>query len=234
MPQWYDLSDKDQRPIPDLSRHPLNRNHRFFDSKGPGGALTPRPASASEPRSQGGKQLEIDKTDIVQYAHNGYTYCMLLFGTPEAAIFDDEVLISGGGDGTIKIWALNAEDGGSISELRVLESGDDSVLTLTIDTTFLYSGRSGGDVNVWDLETCQLVRRIESYRVDVLTLCVGHGSIFSGSADGLVKVRMHLHRSLMRVIDYHSNLAPVTSACMNGRPTISSSSLPSSPSNKEN
>ncbi|KAL8974109.1 MAG: hypothetical protein Q9197_001651 [Variospora fuerteventurae] len=185
--QWYDLSDKDQRPIPDLSRHPLNRNHRFFDSKGPGGALTPRPASASEPRSQSGKQLEIDKTDIVQYAHNGYTYCMLLFGTPEAAIFDDEVLISGGGDGTIKIWALNPEDGGSISELRVLESGDDSVLTLTIDTTFLYSGRSGGDVNVWDLETCQLVRRIESYRVDVLTLCVGHGSIFSGSADGLVK-----------------------------------------------
>ncbi|KAL8988887.1 MAG: hypothetical protein Q9177_002106 [Variospora cf. flavescens] len=181
------MSNKDQRPIPDLSRHPLNRNHRFFDSKGPGGALTPRPASASEPRSQTGKQLEIDKTDIVQYAHNGYTYCMLLFGTPEAAIFDDEVLISGGGDGTIKIWALNAEDGGSISELRVLESGDDSVLTLTIDTTFLYSGRSGGDVNVWDLETCQLVRRIKSYRVDVLTLCVGHGSIFSGSADGLVK-----------------------------------------------
>ncbi|KAL9012943.1 MAG: hypothetical protein Q9173_002338 [Seirophora scorigena] len=184
---WYDLSDKDQRPKPDLSRHPLNRNHRFFDSKGPGGAPTPRPASPSQPRSHSGKQLEIDKTDILQYAHNGYTYCMLLFGSAEAAVFEDEVLISGGGDGTIKIWALDAEDGGSISELRSLESGDDSVLTLTIDGAFLYSGRSGGDVNVWDLETCQLVRRIESHHVDVLTLCVGHGSIFSGSANGLVK-----------------------------------------------
>ncbi|KAI4097770.1 MAG: hypothetical protein LQ344_000042 [Seirophora lacunosa] len=169
------------------SRHPLNRNHRFFDSKGPGGAPTPRPASPSQPRSHDGKQLEIDKTDILQYAHNGYTYCMLLFVSAETAVFGDEVLISGGGDGTIKIWALDAEDGGSISELRNLESGDDSVLTLTIDGAFLYSGRSGGDVNVWDLETCQLVRRIESYQVDVLTLCVGHGSIFSGSANGLVK-----------------------------------------------
>lgn len=232
MLQWYDLSDKDQRPIPDLSRHPLNRNHRFFDSKGPGGAPTPRPASPSQPRSHGGKQLELDKTDILQYAHNGYTYCMLLFVSAETAVFGDEVLISGGGDGTIKIWALDAEDGGSISELRNLESGDDSVLTLTIDGAFLYSGRSGGDVNVWDLETCQLVRRIDSYQVDVLTLCVGHGSIFSGSANGLVKVSKDLPRSVMRTVDYHSNLVQGTSACMNGKPMISSSLLPSSLNNE--
>ncbi|KAI4118274.1 MAG: hypothetical protein LQ338_007428 [Usnochroma carphineum] len=184
---WYDLSDKDKRPVPDLSRHPLNRNHRFFDSKGPGGAPTPRPASASEPRSHNGKQLEIDSKDVLQYAHNGYTYCMILAGGSEEASFSDEVLISGGGDGTIKIWALDTEKGGSISELRCLESGDESVLTLTLDGTFLYSGRSGGDINVWDLETCQLVRRIESHAVDVLTLCVGRGAIFSGSANGIVK-----------------------------------------------
>ncbi|KAI4144014.1 MAG: hypothetical protein L6R39_004352 [Caloplaca ligustica] len=185
--QWYDLSEKDRRPIPDLSRHPLNRNHRFFDSKGPGGAPTPRRASASEPRSHSGKQLEIDKSDILQYAHNGYTYCMILAGGSEEGVFGDEVLISGGGDGTIKIWALAADKGGAISELKTLESGDEAVLTLTIDDTLLYSGRAGGDINVWDLETCQLVRRIESHVVDVLTLCVGHGSVFSGSANGAVK-----------------------------------------------
>ncbi|KAL8920673.1 MAG: hypothetical protein Q9208_006155 [Pyrenodesmia sp. 3 TL-2023] len=184
---WYDLSDRDKRPISDLSRHPLNRNHRFFDSRGPGGAPTPRPSSALEPRSHSGKQLEIDQKDILQYAHNGYTYCMLLFGYPGGAIFGDEVLISGGGDGTIKIWAMDAENGGSISELKCLESGDDSVLAITLDGTLLYSGRSGGDINVWDLDTCQLVRRIESYAVDVLTLCIGHGSIFSGSANGVAK-----------------------------------------------
>lgn len=123
---------------------------------------------------------------------------MLLFGGSGGAIFGDEVLISGGGDGTIKIWALDADNGGSISELKCLESGDDSVLAITLDGTLLYSGRSGGDINVWDLDTCQLVRRIESYAVDVLTLCVGHGSIFSGSANGIAKVRRDQHQALDR------------------------------------
>lgn len=169
----------------------------------------------------------------MQYAHNGYTYCMLLFGRPEEAIFGDEVLISGGGDGTIKIWALDADNGGSISELKNLESGDEPVLTLTLDGALLYSGRSGGDINVWDLETCQLVRRIESHAVDVLTLCVGHGSIFSGSANGFVKVTRGCFQALMRTADNHSNSVHVTSACMNGKPMTSLFSPRSSPNTKK-
>lgn len=113
---------------------------------------------------------------------------MLLARDPEEEEFSDEVLISGGGDGTIKIWSLDKQNGGSISELRALKSGDDSVLTLALDDTFLYSGRLNGEINVWDLETCQLLRRVEAHATDVLTLCVGHGSIFSGSANGIVKV----------------------------------------------
>ncbi|KAL8839183.1 MAG: hypothetical protein Q9170_001832 [Blastenia crenularia] len=185
--QWLDLSNKDKRPTPDLSRHPFNRNHRFFDSKGPGGAQTPRSASASEPQSQSGRMLEISNKDIVQYAHNGYVYCMLLAQHPEEDEDGDEVLISGGGDGKIKIWELDGKNGGSISKLKTLKSGDDSVLSLALDDTFLYSGRLNGDINVWDLETCQMLRRVEAHASDVLTLCVGHGSIFSGSANGTVK-----------------------------------------------
>ncbi|KAL8995436.1 MAG: hypothetical protein Q9188_006815 [Gyalolechia gomerana] len=184
---WFDLSDKDNRPTPDLARHPFNRNHRFFDSTGPGGAPTPRSASALETQSQKGQMLEIDNRNIVQYAHNGYVYCMLLAHDPEEEDFDEEVLISGGGDGTIKIWSLETKNGGSISKLKTLRSGDDSVLTLALDDTFLYSGRVNGDVNVWDLETCQLLRRVEAHSTDVLALSVGHGLIFSGSADGTVK-----------------------------------------------
>ncbi|KAL8736805.1 MAG: hypothetical protein Q9166_000171 [cf. Caloplaca sp. 2 TL-2023] len=185
--QWYDLSDRDSRPIPNLAKHPFKRNHRFFDSKGPGGAPTPRPASASEPRSHHGQVLEIDQKHIVQYAHNGYTYCMILAGGSEGDLFEDEMLISGGGDGTIKIWSLEKTTGGSIRELKTLESGDESVLALVLDDTLLYSGRLSGDINVWDLETCQLVRRIESHTTDVLTLCIGYGSLFSGSANGVAK-----------------------------------------------
>lgn len=132
--------------------------------------------------------LEVDNRNIVQYAHNGYVYCMLLAHDPDEEDFDEEVLISGGGDGTIKIWSLETKNGGSISKLKTLRSGDDSVLTLALDDTFLYSGRVNGDVNVWDLETCQLLRRVEAHSTDVLALSVGHGLIFSGSADGTVKV----------------------------------------------
>ncbi|KAL8994844.1 MAG: hypothetical protein Q9169_005291 [Polycauliona sp. 2 TL-2023] len=184
--QWYNLSEKDNRPTLDLTRHPIVRNHRFFDSKGPGGTPTPRLAPIAGPSSGDGQYLEIDKEDIVQYAHNGYTYCMLMVGGCEGETLEDETLISGGGDGTIKIWSLDATTG-AISELKALESGDASVLTLVLDDTLLYTGRLDGEINIWDLETYQLLRRIEAHTTDVLTLCVGHGSLFSGSADGVVK-----------------------------------------------
>ncbi|KAI4182641.1 MAG: hypothetical protein L6R41_005845 [Letrouitia leprolyta] len=185
--QWFDLSEKDSQPIPDLSRHPFNRNHRFFDSTGPGGVPTPRSPPQLETQSQNGQMLEIDNRNIVQYAHNGYVYCMLLAHDPEDEDSDEEILISGGGDGTIKLWSLETKNGGSISKLKTLRSGDDSVLALALDDTFLYSGRSNGEVNVWDLETCQLLRRVEAHSADVLTLSVGHGLIYSGSANGTVK-----------------------------------------------
>src|SRR2546421_8213885 len=44
--QWYDLRQKDSRPPPTPTTHPYRRNHRFFDSKGPGGVSTPRPESS--------------------------------------------------------------------------------------------------------------------------------------------------------------------------------------------
>ncbi|KAL8845425.1 MAG: hypothetical protein Q9176_000061 [Flavoplaca citrina] len=184
--QWYNLHHKDNRPSLDLTRHPIIRNHRFFDSKGPGGTPTPRLAPTSRPCSGDGQYLEIDKKDIVQYAHNGYTYCMLLAGGCEGDTLEDETLISGGGDGTVKIWSLE-ETTGAINELKTLESGDDSILALVLDDTLLYSGSLNGDINVWDLETYQLVRRIQAHPDDVLTLCVGDGSLFSGSASGVVK-----------------------------------------------
>ena len=164
------------------------RNHRFFDSKGPGGVPTPRPASAPGPRSHEGRDLEIDKEHIIQYAHYGYTYCMILAGGLNEESFTDEVLISGGGDGAVKIWSLDKATGGAISEVKCLENGDESVLALALDGTLLYSGRLEGDINVWDLETYQMIRRVEAHPEDILTIAVGHGSIFSGNAGGTIKV----------------------------------------------
>jgi di- and tripeptidase len=102
----------------------------------------------------------------------------------------EEVLISGGGDGAIKIWSL-AKKGGAISESHRLDDGRDegeSVLSLALDGLFLYSGRLSGEVNVWDLETKQLVRSLKAQTDDVLALSVGGGYLFCAGVTGVVEV----------------------------------------------
>lgn len=104
----------------------------------------------------------------------------------------DEVLITGGGEGTIKIWALDNENGGRIRELDCLDDGAEegnSVLCLAIASSFLYSGRLGGEINVWDLETKQLIRNIHTATGDIMTISVGGGYMFAGGVTGLVEVR---------------------------------------------
>ncbi|KAL8664858.1 MAG: hypothetical protein Q9202_002720 [Teloschistes flavicans] len=131
--QWYDLSDKGNRLKSKRERHPSVRNHRFFDSVGPGGAPASRRTTDIDPFQGPGDFLEIDKEHIKQYAHYGYTYFMLLAGGPACPVFAEEKLISGGGDGSIKIWSLDKQKHGAISEFQVLKSGDESVLSLAID-----------------------------------------------------------------------------------------------------
>ncbi|KAJ9667299.1 hypothetical protein H2201_002500 [Coniosporium apollinis] len=189
--QWYDLKEKDTRPEPKPASHPLFREDRFFDSPGPGGVRTPRPQSAEErPRhARGGQILEIDKQHIRQFAHYGYVYCMLVARglLPDP---DEEILISGGGDGTIKLWTLDRHAGGAINELYTLFDGTDegeSVLTIALDGTFLYSGRIDGEINVWDLETKQLVRSLRTRTGDVLTVAVGGDLLFGAGVSGVVE-----------------------------------------------
>ena len=147
--------------------HPSLRDDPFFDSTGPGGVRTPRPTEADlTPRhATGGEAIEIGKEHVKHFAHYGYVYCMHLVkdGISESA--GQEVLITAGGDGVVKLWKLRAEDG-AIEELFTLDDGREeghSILSVAIDGTFLYSGRSGGEVDVWDLETRQLVRNLKAH-----------------------------------------------------------------------
>ena len=201
--QWYDLSRRDARPAPDWTSHPSNRSHRFFDSKDPSGRSTPRPQSAEEARAGGGQELQIEKDHIVQFAHYGYVYCMLLMRGLNSSHRHDEVLISGGGDGSIKLWSLNPDAEGAISELKVMENGDASVLTLALSDALLYSGKLEGHFDVWDLETYQLVRRVRAYPEDILTIAVGHELIFTGNCEGIMKVR-----NISRVFNVVSLISP--------------------------
>ena len=201
--QWCDLSQKDSKPLPDPAAHPSYRNHRFFDSKGPTGVSTPRPPSASELRALGGQHLEIDKNHVIQYAHYGYVYCTLLAEGLSNGDHSSEILISGGGDGFVKLWSLEPDGGAILTDPICLENGDDSILTIALDGTLLYSGRLEGDINVWDLDSRQLIRRFRAYSDDVLTLAVGHDLIFCGGAGGSAKVSIR-----SQDLDYYAYTAP--------------------------
>ena len=113
---------------------------------------------------------------------------MLLSRGLEADDADAETLISGGGDGVVKLWSLDSDESGALSEQISLENGDDSVLSMALDGTVLYTGRLEGDVNVWDLDTRQLIRTVKPYNADVLALAVGYGLLFSGGSNGIAKV----------------------------------------------
>lgn len=139
----------------------------------------------------GGQELEINGQDIHQFAHYGYVHCMLLGKGiwPEAP--EEEVLVSGGGDGRIILWHIDPAQGGGISTICTLEDGreeGESILSLAREGTFLYSGRFDGEVNVWDLETRQLVRSLKASTGDVHTLTLGAGVLYAGGKSGRVQV----------------------------------------------
>jgi di- and tripeptidase len=103
----------------------------------------------------------------------------------------EEVLISGGGDGVISFWALDKESA-SIRKIGHLDDGreaGESVLTIALDGSFLYSGRVEGEINVWDLETRQLLRTMRPHDHDILSLTFGGGYVFAAADDGSVTVR---------------------------------------------
>lgn len=132
----------------------------------------------------------------------------------------EEILISGGGDGAIKLWIIGGEDG-AISELHKLDDGRDegeSVLSLVLDGTFLYAGRINGEVNVWDLETRQLVRNLKTKTEDVLALSLGGGYLFCAGVSGIVEassaeIKMDI------TLTPHRNSTVNTSWCRVSRPT---------------
>ena len=170
------------------------------------------------PTVLGGRDLEIDNEHIVQYAHYGYVYCMVLARGLSKNGSDEEMLITGGGDGTVKLWNLDQASGG-ISEEQELENGDNSVLSMAIDGTILYCGLLEGDINVWDLDTRQLVRNVKAHVQDVLTISVGGGFIFSAGASGSVRVRYISQATGRQILTWTRSSIINIDAWENGAPT---------------
>ena len=207
--QWCNQDQKGTKACPTRNdRRESVKDDPFFDSRGPGGVRTPRPADADiiPKHARGGEVIEIGTENVKHFAHYGYVYCMVLAkGIPEA-IGGQEILVTGGGDGIIKLWYLDARNGGAPEELYSLDDGREeghSILSINVEGTFLYSGRSGGEVDVWDLETRQLIRNMKAHRDDVLSISIGGGFMFSAAVTGYVRKfdRQHQLQSRLKAHD---------------------------------
>jgi di- and tripeptidase len=53
--------------------------------------------------------------------------------------------------------------------------------------SLLYTGSVSGTINLWDLDTLQLIRSVKAHHADVLSLAGIGGFAFSGSAKGFLK-----------------------------------------------
>ncbi|KAE8419055.1 hypothetical protein BDV36DRAFT_282466 [Aspergillus pseudocaelatus] len=176
--QWCDISQADAAATQLSAAHLSRRTHRFFDSRGPDGTRAPRPdagADGSHSVTQGGQVLTFKRDHHRIFSHHGYVYTMLLVrGLVESAP-SEEVLITGAGDGVVKLWRLDQDKSNAApSQMAKLQNGD-PVLSIAVDGSFLYCGLAGGALNIWNLDSHQLVKRITRHTGDLWAVDIIHG-----------------------------------------------------------
>lgn len=200
--QWYKLSTDAAAgiPSPPQSASPGSRKHRFFDSLGPGGVanvISDEDGISTIFNSLGGRVLTIPTRNYHQYAHKSYIYSMVLVKGLFDHNKDEEVLITGAGDGTIKLWSLDALATAGIRQIAKFKNPGTNVLSLAYKSSFLYAGLSDGTANIYNLASGQLVQRLNVGHGDVSQIVVSADSILCGTTQGWLKVReavcrMHL------------------------------------------
>lgn len=108
---------------------------------------------------------------------------------------NEEILITGGGDGKIKLWSIDNLEVEGLMLLDKFKNEGLSVLSLAYSGTFLYVGFSDGKAHVYSLDSRQLVQKLDVRCGDVGTIEVIGGKAFCGMSGGYVKVS-HLLLSL--------------------------------------
>jgi di- and tripeptidase len=100
----------------------------------------------------------------------------------------NEVLVTGGGDGTIKMWSVDSLETAGLVTIHKFKNASASVLSLAQYGIFLYAGLTSGRVHVYNLDSQQLIHKINVGCDDVTTIQVVDGVAFCGTSNGLSKV----------------------------------------------
>lgn len=206
--QWVKLSDPERRVPHDNPNHPDQRIDTFFDSKAVGGKSTPRKKDQREALiPPANETLEIFRSSIGNRAHSGFIYCMFVAKGPTVLVDPgEEVLITGGGEGRIKLWQIKPDEKYNDMEeweawqhreiMCLGEQDGQSVFHMAIDGSFLYSGKKRGIIELWDLDTKQKLRVIKDHSGadgrcgDIMSVQMAWGNLWSASTIGTVAVRV--------------------------------------------
>lgn len=182
------------------------------------------PSISSEPQlnavEDGVRTLLIPPSSSVPSAHYGYIYSLALL-TLEGDTQHPTVLASGSGDETIKLWHATRSGLSLLATLESPNADGNAVLALASWKTTLFSGLQGGEVEVWDLETCTLVRTIRAHTDDVICVetCAESGLLFTAGADGKVNTWDRSFRNVGRVQAHDGivlSLAKISGAVADG------------------
>ena len=122
---------------------------------------------------------------------------MLAIDQSESDPYAGTILVSGGGDGNIKLWRLTEHRPGGIMLIHKFKALGFNVLSLAYSGLFLYAGLSEGNVQVYSLTSRQLVRKLTLPHGDINTLSILAGVTLCGTASGWIRVRTQILYRLM-------------------------------------
>ncbi|CAO3677227.1 unnamed protein product [Umbelopsis ramanniana] len=112
--------------------------------------------------------------------------------------FDDEKIITGSRDRTIKFWNMKTREC-----MHTLTGHEQSVLCLRYDEEILVSGSSDQSVIVWDLQTLQMRYRIVGHTEGVLDVVFDKKYIVTCSKDSTIRIWDRATGNAIRVISAH-------------------------------
>lgn len=113
---------------------------------------------------------------------------------------EGEVLVTGGGDGSIKLWKGPESD--QLKLIAEYENDGLSVLSMAFGGLFLYAGMSDGLVLVYDLSSNQLVYKLQAGAEDVTSIQVLAGLPLVGTSTGRVT---HFSTHFTELETWHAN-----------------------------
>jgi WD40 repeat protein len=144
---------------------------------------------------------------------------MLLVKGLIESVPSEEVLLTGSGDGAVKLWRIGQQPGAAPSQIAKLQN-EDPVLSIAVEGSLLYCGLAGGALNIWNLDSQQLVKRIVRHTGDLWAVHVIQGVAICGDSTGTVKVCRTLYVTFVCApADPFRNSTPDSRKLVAGSPT---------------